>query len=75
LLLIPNTVGVIRGAPHPGAAQRLVDYLQTPAVRERLVAAAALDADVSSPPVEPDWRALLNDLDRSTEQMKEIFRR
>jgi iron(III) transport system substrate-binding protein len=76
LLLLPNTVAVVRDAPHPEAAQRLFDYLQSPAVHERLLAAAALEADtLSTPPPEPDWRAMLRDLDRATEQLKEVFRR
>jgi iron(III) transport system substrate-binding protein len=29
-LLVPNTLGVIRGAPHPAAARRLVEYLLRP---------------------------------------------
>ena len=34
-LLIPNTVAVVRGAPHPEAAQRLFDYLQRRDVVQR----------------------------------------
>jgi iron(III) transport system substrate-binding protein len=36
-MLIPNTVGVVAGAPHPAAAARLVDFLLSPAV-ERMLA-------------------------------------
>ena len=35
-LRIPNTVGVIRDAPHPIAAARLADYLVTPETEDRL---------------------------------------
>ena len=42
-LLIPNTVAVIRDAPHPKAAQLLWEYLQEPAVTKTLVAANALE--------------------------------
>jgi iron(III) transport system substrate-binding protein len=35
-LFIPNTVAILRGAPHPQAARRLVDYLLSPAVEARL---------------------------------------
>jgi iron(III) transport system substrate-binding protein len=35
-LLIPNTVAVVKGAPHPAAARKLVDYLLTAQVEERL---------------------------------------
>lgn len=35
-LMIPNSVAVIAGAPHPQAARKLVDYLLTPEVEEAL---------------------------------------
>ncbi|HTH48697.1 MAG TPA: substrate-binding domain-containing protein [Candidatus Limnocylindria bacterium] len=76
LLLIPNSVAVIRGAPHPAAAQKLFDCLQSPTVRKQLVAAAALEAETPAvPTLKPDWALLLRDLDRATEQLKEIFSR
>lgn len=43
-LLIPNTVAVIRNAPHPEAAQRLFDYLQHRDVADELVQANALES-------------------------------
>ncbi len=43
-LLIPNTVAVIRNAPHPEAAQRLFEYLQRREVAEKLVQASALES-------------------------------
>ena len=76
LLLIPNTVAVIRDAPHPTAAQKLFDYLQSATVRDQLVRAAALETDTPSPStLQPDWTRLLRDLDRTTGQLKEVFRR
>ena len=42
-LLIPNTVAVVRGAPHPEAAQQLFEYLQRREVVQQLVAAHALE--------------------------------
>ena len=36
VLLIPNTVAVVRGGPNPAAARRLVDYLLSPAVETAL---------------------------------------
>ncbi len=75
-LLIPNTLGLIaKPKPNP-AAVKLCEFLQSPAVRERLITAAALEPD--PPPtntLHPDWPALLRDLDRATEQLKEVFRR
>ena len=35
-LRIPNTVAILKNAPHPVAARRLVDYLVTPATEDRL---------------------------------------
>lgn len=79
LLLIPNTVGVIRGAPHPEAAQRLFEYLQQPAVVQQLVAAHALEgrspAEVSTPTLQPDWEGLLRELDAATDALRRIFLR
>ena len=78
-LLIPNTVAVVRHAPHPAAAQRLLDYLQTHAVTERLVEAGALEgasaADVRSATLKPDWEAVLRDLDSATATLQKVFLR
>lgn len=78
-LLIPNTVAVVRHAPHPEAAQRLFEYLQTRAVTERLVQAGALEgawaADVWSATLKPDWEAVLRDLDSATATLQKIFLR
>jgi iron(III) transport system substrate-binding protein len=35
-LFIPNTVAIIKGCPHPKQAKKLVDYLLSPAVEEKL---------------------------------------
>ena len=37
-LFIPNTVAIIKGAPHREAASKLVDYLLSPSVEEHLAA-------------------------------------
>jgi len=37
-LMIPNTLAIIRGAEHREAAERLVEYLLSPAVEQRLAA-------------------------------------
>ena len=78
-LLLPNTVAVVRRCPHPEAAQRLFDFLQRKEVLRQLVAAGALEgaspAEVKTPTLQPDWGALLRDLDAATETMKTVFRR
>ena len=78
-LLIPNTVAVVRGAPHPEAAQRLFDYLQSRTVVERLVSAQALEniskEEITAPVLRPDWDALIRDAESTTARLKEIFLR
>jgi len=78
-LLIPNTVAVIRDAPRPDSAERLFQFLQSPEVVERLIAANALEGaspdDVKIPTLKPDWEKLLADLDVATRELKEIFLR
>lgn len=41
LLVIPNTLSIVRGAPHRAAAARLLDFLLAPAVEEALSASAS----------------------------------
>ncbi len=75
-LMIPNTVGVIRNAPHPANAQKLFAYLQRREVRDMLVQANALEgATESSEPnsLTPNWDALLHDLEATTKQLHELF--
>ncbi|HOC55627.1 MAG TPA: extracellular solute-binding protein [Verrucomicrobiota bacterium] len=78
-LLIPNTVGVTRGAPHPKAAQRLFDYLQSREVVQRLVSVNALEGlaadEVATPTLRVNWDALLRELDRTTTELSGIFLR
>lgn len=78
-LLIPNTVAVIRGAPHPESAQRLFEYLQSSEVARQLVAARALEGATAGAVAEktlaPDWTALLADLETATERLKTVFLR
>ncbi|PWU15842.1 MAG: hypothetical protein C5B50_14795 [Verrucomicrobia bacterium] len=42
-LLIPNTVALVRNAPHPDSARRLFDYLQQPKIVQGLVSVGALE--------------------------------
>jgi ABC-type Fe3+ transport system substrate-binding protein len=76
-LLIPNTVAVIRRAPHPDSAQRLFDHLQRHEVVQRLVDERALEGwsvnEVSTPTLKPDWEALLRDLDSATGALQKTF--
>ena len=78
-LLIPNTVGVVRSAPHPEAAGRLFEYLQQPEVVRQLVAAHALEGasanEVPIPTLKVDWDALLREMEPTTARLNTIFLR
>ena len=78
-LLIPNTVGIVHGASHRLAAERLFEYLQRPEIVEKLVAAHALEGvsshEITTPTLRPDWDRMLGDLDAGTAKLKEIFLR
>ena len=77
-LLIPNTVAVIRSAPHPTNAQKLYEYLQRREIAERLVAASALENTTyttDTTTMKPDWDSLLRGLETTTKQLNEIFLR
>jgi iron(III) transport system substrate-binding protein len=79
-LIVHNTAGVVRGAPHPLQAQQLFDYLQTREVQEQLVKGQALESAQpeetnSDPHLKVDWSSLLSDTDAGTEEMKTIFLR
>lgn len=78
-LLIPNTVAIIRDAPHPQPAQRLFDYLKGRTVVERLVAAKALEgaaaSEVATRTLDVNWQALLRDLEDTTTRLNRMFLR
>jgi iron(III) transport system substrate-binding protein len=78
-LLIPNTVAVVRGAPHPEAAEELFAWLQRPEVAARLVAARALEGVETAPAgvktLTPDWSRLVSELEAVTDRLKTIFLR
>jgi iron(III) transport system substrate-binding protein len=40
-LFLPNTLAIIKNGPHPKAAERLVDYLLSPGVEEKLARGAS----------------------------------
>jgi iron(III) transport system substrate-binding protein len=79
LLFIPNTVGIVRGAPHPEAAQALADYLQRPETIQRLLTSGAIQYPevpaLDQPVLEPDWDRILADLPSTTEQLSRLFLR
>lgn len=76
LMLLPNTVAVIRDCPHPEAAELLFHHLTQPAVMARLVAAGALEASPLEQGdwLQPDWPTVLRDIDRSSALIRKLFR-
>ena len=46
-LFIPNTLAIIKGSPNPEAAKRLVDYLLSPGVEEKLAAGPSAQIPLS----------------------------
>jgi iron(III) transport system substrate-binding protein len=76
MLVLPNTVGVINGAPHPQAAEALFRRLQSPGVAAALKAAGALEDTVrGTAGMQPDWEALLRDLPEATGELERVFRK
>ena len=78
-LLIPNTVAIIREAPHADAAQRLSEFLQGASVGHRLVEAHALEGSdpqsVSTPTLKVNWDGLLRELETTTAKLNRLFLR
>ena len=90
MLLIPNTTGVIRHAPHPDAAQKLFEYLQNAGVSEKLVETHALEGAAMPFRFDPkvggyyhlginpnslNWEQILRDLPAATANLSRIFLR
>jgi iron(III) transport system substrate-binding protein len=75
-LLIPNTVAVIRGAPHPDAAEKLFEYLQSRRTVEELVKARAIEGfSTDEVGLHVDWSAILLGLEQTTSELNSIFLR
>ena len=76
-LQIPNTVAILRGAPHPAAAQQLSDYLHGDGVYQYLFNAGALQgrAVALESGASINWNALLKTQQAGLDQLKEIFLR
>lgn len=76
-LFIPNTVAVIRNAPHPDAAQRLFQFLQRETTAAKLVRVQALEGAVKPPTagLQPKWDELLSHLEATTAELRQLFLR
>jgi iron(III) transport system substrate-binding protein len=76
-LLIPNTIAIVAGAPHPAEARALAAYLQSSQVANSLIAAGAIETTNtgSRPHLAPAWPAVIGHLDETTALLKGIFLR
>ncbi len=87
VLVIPNTLALVAGAPHPENAKKLIDFLLSPAVERRLAESPSanipLRPTVEAPErvrrlesirrMEVDWVAVARDLDARLETLKQTF--
>lgn len=89
-LVIPNTVAIVRGAPHPEAAERLLRFLASKEVERMLAhgpsAQIPLRPDVEAPPhvrrpgkdfraMEVDWRKVGSEKDRWLSVLQPLFQK
>ena len=88
-LILPNTIAVVKGCPHPHEARLLVDYLVGKEVEEKLAlgrsAQIPLHPGVKPPPALPelrrikvmkvDYEKLADTYAHSSDVLKEIFLR
>jgi len=89
LILIPNTIGLVAGAPHPEAGRRLIDFVLSRAVEEQLargpsaqiplragVPRPAKVLDVSACRLAPvDWEAAAADYEAQADALEALFNR
>lgn len=86
-LFIPNTVAIIKGAPHAEAARKLIDYVLSPEVEMALAnspsaqiplnPAIALELRVETPrtvqAMQVDWQAAADAWPQAAETMRRLF--
>jgi iron(III) transport system substrate-binding protein len=79
MMLIPNSVGVVRGGPDPEAAEQFFQFLQRRDVVDQLVTWQALEGasadELTQRTLEPDWNRLLADLERASSELQSVFLR
>lgn len=78
-LLVPNTVGLIRGGPNPEGGRRFIAWLIRPETVARLVELRAIEgADpraIDQATLRPDWELMLRELEGATSELQQTFRR
>ncbi len=73
-MLIPNTVAILKGAPHPGEAKKFVDALLQPEIEEMLAESTAQQWPVRSGIPTPSGMGTLEEMkstDLTYEQVSE----
>jgi len=77
-LVMPTTVSLMRGSPHPEGGKKLIDFLLRPEVERRLAGTAAhvpLRSDVQTPPGVKragDFKAMQVDYSRVADEMERM---
>jgi iron(III) transport system substrate-binding protein len=77
-LVMPSTLSLTRGGPHPDAGKKLIDYLLRPEIERRLAEAAAhvpLRAGVQTPPGVKragEFKAMQVDYSRVADEMERM---
>jgi len=61
-LLIPNTVSLIKNAPHPNSAKKLIDYLLNPEIEEMLAHSRSAQMPVRGNINTPDYVPNIDDI-------------
>lgn len=78
-LLVPNTVALVAGAPHPANGRAFIEWILQRAIQEKLLEQGALEgfdrSDASAPGLNPDWGLMLDNLELATEELSGIFLR
>lgn len=76
-VLIPNSVAVARGAPHPAGAKKLAEFLAGDAVVEKLILSFALEGKSAGTAAQArvNWDEALDDLEPATEFLRATFLR
>jgi iron(III) transport system substrate-binding protein len=86
-LLMPNTIQLVRGAPHPAAAKKLIDWVLRPETEKELAfsrsAQIPVRANVPRPPnviapgqfkaMNVDYRKVGAELEKCSEHLKQLF--
>jgi ABC-type Fe3+ transport system substrate-binding protein len=73
--LIRNSAAIVRGAPHRAMAEKLLAYLQSHPVMQKLLDVGALDGTDEPSQRAPDWQDLLKTQSACVAKLEEIFLR